>query len=294
MVDGIVELLVQQVNVRTAREIVVRKLRGVHFLEGRHTLRIASEGIVIHPRVEALVARQGAGAPEIDTHQALGIPEIDRMLHGGVLTGSTTLLLGAPGTGKTSVALHFLCGAPDAQEPALFFGFYESPARLVGKAEKLGLPLKSRLASGTVELHWRLSVETRLDEIAAMILADVDRRGMRRVVIDGLGGFGEAAVYPERVLPFVTALLAALRARGVTTLATLETTAAVPGVADPQLAVSPLVENVIVLRAVEEQDRLRRMIAIRKVREGDFDASTREFEIGPSGIAVAARARVTP
>jgi circadian clock protein KaiC len=286
MVDGIIELSLRQVGMRAVREVVVRKLRGGKFLEGRHAFDIGNEGIVVYPRTEALVAAIKAAPSDTEALEPVGVPGLDRMLGGGVLAGTSTLVLGGPGTGKTSLALQFV-SATGAGERGVFMGLYESPPRLQTKADLLGLALAGRVRAGEIEIVWRLPVEQPLDALAAACLAAVDRLGARRLAVDGLSGLHQAAIYPERFTPFVSALIHALRARSVTTLLTLEGPALLDEQgAVPAPAISGIVENIVLLRAVERGRALRRTLSLLKVRERGHDATTREFTIGSRGVAL--------
>jgi circadian clock protein KaiC len=195
------------------------------------------------------------------------------------------MLIGASGTGKTILGLSFLAAGAAQREPALYFGFYESPDRLVGKAESVGLPLRSYRESGQLELLWRLPLEKSIDKVAEEILAQVRERGVKRLVLDGLGGFRQTAALPKRIAGFFTALTQELRLLGVTTVLTVESTSLFgTEINEPLEGVSTVVENLVLLRYVEYRSSIRRMIGILKLRESDYDPSLRELRITPQGI----------
>jgi circadian clock protein KaiC len=127
MVDGIIELHDVLFGTQAERELEVRKLRGTDALRGRHSFRITDRGIVVYPRIEALLARPTTDDEWPDQRCAIGVDQLDAMLGGGIPRGTATLVLGATGAGKTSLGLHFLSQS-SAQEPGLLFGFYEMPA----------------------------------------------------------------------------------------------------------------------------------------------------------------------
>ncbi|MFC7556411.1 RAD55 family ATPase [Pseudoroseomonas wenyumeiae] len=129
-----------------------------------------------------------------------------------------------------------------------------------------------------------------LDELAQRLLDAVRRRGVRRLLIDGLSGFEEAALEPERIVRFWSALSNELRARGVTTLHTLEMPEIIgTDIRVPVSGISSLAESMIMLRYVELKSRLYRLLSLFKVREGAFDPTIREFEITATGIIVGER-----
>src|SRR5262249_25294553 len=156
----------------------------------------------------------------------------DKMLSGGLPAASTTGLIGASGIGKTTIGLHFLSAA-SAREPGLLFGFFETPDRLCLKARHQGLDVTEAVERGHVELLREPKRENVLDELAHRLLAAVRERKVKRLFIDGLGGFVESATSPQRVSRFFSCLTNELRALGATTIFTME----VPDIVGPVVRV---------------------------------------------------------
>ena len=287
MVDGVIELDDRDIGLLAVRELAVRKFRGSGYLRGRHIYDITDAGLVVHPRTEAILAASATAAVEERARLPLGLPGLAMMLLGGLVGGSTTMLLGPPGSGKTMLGLHFLAAGARAGEVGLHFGFYEQPARLIGKADGAGLDLGRYVREGRIEIVWQAPLEEGMDALAERLLAAVRERGTRRLFIDGLDGFVRTAGYPERVGRFFTALTNELRARDVTTIFSIELPTIVgPSLEVPIEGVSPIIENMIVLRSVEVDSRLARLISIVKTRESDYDPAIRAFAITARGIVV--------
>jgi circadian clock protein KaiC len=283
VVDGILDLRDTPVGLRSVRELRVRKFRGSSHLAGSHTFEISARGLHVFPRSEASVVETPPS--ESSVRLPTGVPDLDAMMGGGVMAGSTTMLVGAAGTGKTILSLSFLAAGAAQQEPALYYGFYESPDRLLGKAESVGLPLRSYRESGQLAILWRLPLEKLIDKLAEEILTQVRERGVKRLVLDGLSGFRQTAALPKRMVGFFTALTQELRLLGVTTVLTAESTSLFgTEINEPLEGVSALVENLVLLRYVEYRSSIRRMIGILKLRESDYDPSLRELRITPQGI----------
>jgi len=264
----------------------VRKFRGSGFLRGRHSFRITDEGVRFFPRVEAVFAC--ASRPDVisDARISVGVSGIDRMLLGGLPAATTTGLIGASGIGKTTFGLHFLSDSSPA-EPGLMFGFFETPARLCLKARHLGLHMSAAVERGDVELLWQPQRENVLDELAHRLIAAVRRRKVKRLFIDGLGGFLESATSPQRVSRFFSCLTNELRALGATTIFTMEVPEITgPVVKVPSTGLSALLENLIFLRFVERGSCLLRLISVHKVRDSGHDPSLREFYITDRGVQV--------
>ncbi|MDO9714019.1 ATPase domain-containing protein [Paracraurococcus lichenis] len=288
MVDGIVELTDVRFGSRTERGLFVNKLRGSDYLPGRHPFRITEEGLVVYPRVEAAFRVTTRPDEARSGRLSTGVEGLDAMLGGGLPEGTVTGVLGPSGIGKTTLGLHYACGS-SAAEPGLFFGFYETPPRLVQQAASLGLDLGGAVDRGEVEILWQPQGENLQDALAHRLLDALGRRGVRRLFLDGLGGFTESSVEPGRLSRFFSVLVNEMRARGVTALYTMETRDVVgPGIELPVSGVSSLVENLIALRYVERHARSRRLLSVVKVRGSGFDPGLREFVLeGRRGLSLA-------
>lgn len=289
-VDGVFELSLWLSGPRAVRELVALKFRGSDSLLGRHEVEISAKGIVIHPRTEVQFSNPEARGREDRIHMAFGIPRLDDSLRGGVLSGSTTMLLGAPGTGKTLLGLHFLLQGAREGQPGVYFGFYETPPRLLEKAAGVGMKdLKKYVDKGLIEIQWQPPLEHNMDSLAERLLERLQERNVRRIrlFIDGLSGFRSAAVYPDRMGRFFSALSHQLRMMDATTLYSEETPLLSSGVEAPLAESAAYVENIILLRYVELRSQLYRLLSIMKMRESQYDSGIREFSITDEGIQVA-------
>lgn len=288
MVDGLIELEDNLFNVRAERSIQVRKFRGAGPLRGKHAFKIDNDGIRIFPRIEALY-REPASEAMARAITTSGMPSFDALLScGGVPTASATVVVGSTGTGKTTMGLQFL-GASSQSEPGLHLSFFEGPDRMRAKARSLGTDIDALEASGAIELMWQSPADAILDEVADRLLAAVARRRVRRLVIDGLSGFAEAAVNPERLSRFFSCLNNRLRGSGVTVLMTLETRDVVSSVVSTPFGVSSLVDNLVFLRFVHESGRVERLLTIIKMRDTDYDAGLHRMRISKLGMDIAGR-----
>jgi circadian clock protein KaiC len=291
MVDGLLELAFEHARRRTLRTLEVLKFRGSEHLMGRHEVTIGATGMAVHPRLEET---QGSNrpAPASRSRAATGIPGLDAMLGGGFAVGTTTVVLGYSGSGKTSLGMHFLQSGALAREPGILFGFYESPDRLLQAADGMALDLRGSAKAGLFSHVWQPSYEFGLDRLAERLLGEIDRLGARRVVMDSLDGFRQASTDPDRTIRFMTALLNELRAREVTVLLTDETLK--PSGPEMEMRVhgiSALVENLLLLEYVMVSTSLRRLVGVIKQRGSQQTAFTREFFLTAQGINVAPDAK---
>jgi circadian clock protein KaiC len=287
MVDGIIELAEEEVGMRTIRRLYVRKHRGSRQLRGLHEFEITERGVVVLPRLEAQYAVPSREDVATSRKITSGVPQLDAMLGGGLPLHSASLVMGPSGTGKTTLGLHFLAGC-SPEEPGLYFGFYETPARLEAKATSIGIDLPGLTGSGALEILWQPATENLLDALGHRLLDAVERRGVRRLFLDGFAGFQRSSMDRSRFAGFVTALMNELRARGVTTMVTWEMHKAMETSLEmPDPAVASNIENIIMLRFVELRAEIHRLLGILKVRDSAYDPKLREFVITDRGIGLA-------
>jgi circadian clock protein KaiC len=288
MVDGLIEIQRCLRGRRSERDLQVHKLRGSDFVQGMHALQVTDHGIVVHPRIEALLSDERPVGTGDGVKTSTGVLMLDDMMGGGPSIRSTTLILGSPGIGKTTLGLHFL-GAED--RPGLYVSFNETPAALRQKAELLRLPAAAMLASGQIEVLWQKATEGIFDALATELLHRVETRKVQRVFIDGLDNFAAMTGSPERAYPVLTALANRLAASGVTTFATSEVD--LNGILPAQplaglfaRGLSPFAENLVVMRFAALDAEVHRLIVVLKARESAIDLRFRCYEIGRNGIAI--------
>ncbi|MDB4973463.1 MAG: Circadian clock protein KaiC [Myxococcaceae bacterium] len=283
MVDGVFHLADRRVGKRAERELEVTKFRGSDYLKGGHAFQITNAGITIFPRFEALYRDPPSEDSLSDERLSSGISSLDRALHGGLLKGSSAVVYGPTGGGKTVLGLHFLNESSES-EPGLHFGFYETPQRLLTKAGSLGLSLHDKQRSGVVELMWHPATERVLDDLANRLLAAVRARGVKRLFVDGVEGLLRASPDPDRMSHFMTALTNQLRVLDVTTVYTFELEELLNAtVRLPVHGMSAVIENMIMLRFVERGGQLFRTLGIVKLRDSGYDTSVRELIITEHG-----------
>lgn len=288
MVDGLLEIDDRLFDVRAERSLQVLKFRGGKTLRGKHSFQITDDGLKLFPRIEALFNQPPEAAPKT-VGLSSGIAGFDQLLgDAGLPANSATVVVGSTGTGKTSIGLHFLSKSSVA-EPGLYFGFFESPERVRASAQAFGLDFAALENQGFLHIVWHSQSEHLLDELAHRLLETIDAKGIKRLVVDGLAGFFEAAAYSERLGRFFACLTNELRRREVTVLMTLETRDAISSTVPMPYGVSGLVDNLIFLRFVEDHGDLKRLISIIKLRNSHFDPGVHAFSIGAGGVILNGR-----
>jgi len=288
MVDGVLHLTDEVSELRPLRHIRVLKLRGSAPLRGLHSVQISDRGLEVRPRLETVVPDEppnnaaAATAPKV----GFGVPELDSMLHGGLRAESVTMLLGSSGSGKTLLSVQFLCAGLERQERVVYFGFFEPPDVILAKCKRVGMHgLSEGVTNGQAHLVWHRPVEGVIDELGESLLETVRRVQPHRLVIDGMEGFERAADFPERLSHIYSAIGQELARHRITTIYTTELRALFGSEIEvPIEGLSAATQNIILLRHVEHRARLLRVLAILKIRDGNYDRRIREFNITDAGI----------
>lgn len=290
--DGVLRLSRRALQLRTERLLTVTKMRGVNAIDGSHGYAITSDGIRLYPRLEALVQAHGlslvGGEPTLHDASVEGFSDFTG---GGLPNASVTMVTGTPGSGKTMLSLAFMDEGARKKEPSLYFAFHDLPDRMLMKAEAVGLRHIGRgVRDGVVRIQRDSPGELFADEVAMRLLEEVDRRGVKRLVIDTVGELQRASELGSRAMPFMTALTDSLRARGVATVMVQD----VPRIVGPSFdlpfgEVSSLIDNMLHTRFVEIEGELQRAITVLKMREQGYDATIRAYHVGPKGMRIGDR-----
>jgi circadian clock protein KaiC len=264
------------------RRLRITKLRGVRYRGGYHDFSIRTGGIVLFPRLVAAEHRR----PHQPTIVASGIPELDALVGEGLESGTSTLVLGPAGSGKSAIATRYALTAADRGDRAVLYIFDESVATFGARSTDLGMDLTRHLDTGRLLVQEIDPTEISPGEFAQRVRDSVVHDGARVVVIDSLNGYLNA-MPDER---FLTAqfheLLKFLGQRGVLTLVVCVQHGLVgEGIAVP-LDVSYLVDTVLLLRNFEAAGELRQAISVVKKRRGRPERTARELRLGRDGIGV--------
>jgi circadian clock protein KaiC len=201
----------------------------------------------------------------------------------------SAVVLGAPGTGKTTAGLHFVVEGARQGQPGLVATFYETPDRLIEKADAFGLELGRQVHEGRVQILWQPRVELLGDAWAHGLLRALARHRPERLFVESLDDL-TASLTPDldRAPAFLTALTNELRAGTVTSLFSTGVQPVTSSPLDmPVPALSATMENIILLRYVELGSQLHRLISIVKMRDSDYDSAIRRLSITAQGLALA-------
>lgn len=263
------------------RRVRIIKYRGRRFRGGYHDFTIKTGGLEIYPR---LVSSEHKTA--FDRHPLpCGIEGLDELLGGGVERGSSCLILGPAGTGKSLLALYFVLSAVARGERAAFFAFDEELGLMIDRTKSFGIDLQGLMDSGDLVLHQVDAAELSPGEFTAMVRHCVDDSGIRTVVIDSLNGYQAAMPEEQFLILHIHELLQYLNRQGATTFLTVAQHGLVGEMKAP-VDVTYLADTVLLLRYFEAIGQVRRAISVIKKRSGSHEKTIREFEIGDAGLTV--------
>lgn len=264
------------------RRLRVVKMRGVRFLGGYHDFTIETGGLAIYPRLVAAEHR----APSIDEVVSTGLPELDALLGGGVHRGTSTILLGPAGSGKSAIASQVVAAALARGERAAIFAFDEILPSMMARSEALGIPLGDHVARGALLVQQVDPGELAPGQFMHGVLRAVERDQARVVVIDSLNGYLHAMPDERSLSIQLHELFSYLAQQGVITLLTLAQHGFLGARMEAPVDVSYLADSVLLLRFFEAAGEVKKAISVVKKRRGPHERSIRELQIGPDVVRV--------
>lgn len=283
--DGILWLSQNMQRNSMVRKMQVVKMRGQSQASGLHTFRISDEGIQVFPRA---IAEQGATLePAIKAaagkqRVAMGIPDLDEMLGGGLPAGYSLLVVGPSGSGKTILATEFLAEGVRRGEPGVIAAFEKSPSQLLNNK------LQTLVKAGQVGVINTRSLDLSIDETLHDLIKMINQMQAKRVVIDSLSGF-ELALAPEFSEDFRGSLyrmIAQLTGMGVTILMTSELEDRYTDLRFSPFGSAFLADAIIVQRYIEIVGQFKRVLSVIKVRGSQHSKNIRLFDISDEGIVI--------
>jgi len=264
------------------RRLMVLKYRGHAFRGGYHDYVIRRGGIEVFPRLVAAEHRRDSGGEQM----ASGIASLDALLGGGLKCGTSTLFLGAPGTGKSTLAVQFARAKALRGQRAALFLFDELPATLIARAAGMGMAIDDQLAQGTIFLQQVDPAELSPGAFMHGVRKLVTEQGVSLVVLDSLNGYLHAMPGERFLLVQLHELLAFLGQQGVATILI----GAQSGIIGTQMSgpadVSYLADGVILLRYYEVEGEVRQAISVIKKRGGAHERSIRQLCMDGEGLHV--------
>ena len=264
------------------RRLQVTKLRGARFRGGYHDFRICTGGIAVYPRIRRGEPRPAAGLDALGSNSAA----LDELLGGGLARGTSTLITGAAGTGKTVLSVQYVCAAVERGERVQMFMFDERISTFHARAEGLGMDLSAPIADGRLNIVQIEPTQMSPGEFANEIVRAVQVDHVSLIVIDSINGYMNA-MPTERLLGVqLHELLSFLADHGVTSVLTLVQHGVFGGPVDEAVEVSYLADTVVLLRYFEYQGAVRGAISVVKKRSGPHEHTIRECRVAHGGLKV--------
>jgi circadian clock protein KaiC len=265
---------------QTRRQLEIRKFRGSHFVSGLHDFSIYQGGITLFPRLVA-------AKHQMQFHRAVlssGIGNLDALLGGGVDYGTSTLLIGPPGCGKSTIAVQYAMSAVKDGGHAAVYMFDETRAALLKRCESIGLSIRPGTGQGELMLKQVDPAEVSPGEFVALVRRSVEEDGATVVVIDSLNGYLNSMPRDNYLTAQLHELLSYLNNRGVVTFLVVAQSGLMgPGMSSP-IDASYLADNVMLLRYFEHEGMLKKAISALKKRSGEHESAIRELWFDGDGI----------
>ena len=263
------------------RRLRINKYRGRKYRGGHHDFAIETGGVRVFPRLVASEHRRNFEREMVPAES----PQLNALLGGGVERGSSVLILGPAGTGKSLLALTFIAGSAARGERSAMFVFDEELGLLFARARGLGIDVQALTDNGMLTIEQVDAAEMTPGELSARVRHCVEEHGARTVVIDSLNGYQAAMPEENALILHMHELLQYLNRQGATTFLTVAQHGLVGDMKSP-VDVTYLADTVILLRYFEAVGRVRRAMSVVKKRTGWHEDTIREYLIGSNGITL--------
>lgn len=263
------------------RRIKVNKLRGLNFSGGFHDALIVEGGVQVFPRLVAAAHRAGF-KPELARS---GIRNLDTLLGGGLDRGTSCLVLGPAGTGKSTIALQLACAAAKRREKVQMYLFEEVKRTMLMRAKSVGLPVSQMMAQGRIQIESIDPAQLSPGHFVSMVRTAVEKDGVRMVIIDSLNGYLQAMPDAKFLEIQLHELLSFLAHQGVVTIMTVAQHGLLGQMFTP-VDLTYLADTVVLLRYFEESGRVRKAISVIKKRIGKHEDTIREFMLQDTGLRI--------
>jgi len=278
-------ILLQQLNPEYGaerRRLRVVKYRGSAFRGGYHDYLIRKGGLEVFPRLVAAEHRRVAKAAKLPSD----IPELDQLMGGGIEEGTSTLIIGGAGTGKSTIAAQICAAAAGRGQKSIMFVFDESPSTLFTRCTGLGVAIEQHNESGLIRIVQVDPAELSPGEFSHHIRESVEEWGASIVVIDSLNGYLNAMPEERFLTAQLHELLMYMNQQGVATILIGAHQGVIASQMKMPVDASYLADAVVLLRYFESKGEVRQAISVVKKRGGLHERTIREFALGPSGVRV--------
>ncbi|MEW6103055.1 MAG: ATPase domain-containing protein [bacterium] len=264
--------------------IEVLKMRGVEYFAGKHRLTIDSSGITVYPRLKPEPVSISDIFPLSVNRISTGTQGLDKMTGGGVYEGSSSLIVGPSGVGKTILSLHFLNEGAKKGKKGLFISFEEVPQKLVRTAKSSGIDLEKLISEKKMSILYYSPIELSIDAFHKELLSLVEKEEPEIIVIDSISDISITIADPTHLKNYLFSMITHLGRQGITCLFTSEIEKEDSSITASRLSV--VIDNIFILDYKKEEDKMKKTISVLKTRSLDHDKGIFEYEITDSGIKI--------
>ena len=287
VVDGVIILSSTEEGLERERYIEVYKLRNTAHLKGRHNMVIGEDGVSVFPRYGE--DRQSDGPPpavELTTRVGTGVPGLDEIIGGGLLKRSVTLVSGSAGVGKTTMGLQFVLAGAKERERCLYVTLEEGPQQLLASAAALGLPLAAAVKKGLVEILYISRDHIRAGQFLTVLADRLRAMKASRVVLDAATQMLTEHMDIDEFRHILYKLVGRFKTLDITSVLTLESPSLVSTDRVTEVGLSPIADNLLMIRYDDDQGRLLPTLTVVKTRGSHHDRGMHRIVTGPGGMRI--------
>lgn len=289
--DGIIRLSSEAGAQSIVRKAVIVKMRGIGYRSGTVSFEITSDGICIYPKIRV---NRDIASTDFNKRVSTGINTLDEMLDGGIPEGHGILMAGNTGSGKTTMAMEFVQDGLENGEQVTYLALEESPTQIIKTAAGHGWDFAQAVEKGTLSFIAPSSIDIYIDQVLTDIVEAVKQAHTKRFVIDSVSSLESAQVDKNKVREFLLQLRDVLKSNGITSVMTYlsddmfgaASGQLLGGGSSSELRLSSIVDGILLLRYVERDQTVYKLINILKMRGSKHDRRIREFNIEKDGIII--------
>jgi len=292
VVDGVILLTSKEEGLDRQRYIEIYKLRNTAHLKGRHNILIEKGGMTIFPRyLPDATADEAPPSVEVAERLSSGTPGLDELIGGGLLRRSITLVSGSAGIGKSTLGMQFLVEGAKQREQGIYVTVEEGEAQILNTADALGLPLKEALKRGLMKIVYLSRERVPAAQFPAILASKITETKARRLVLDSASHLVAGSDGNDELRQLLYKLAVRFKALGVTSIFTLESKSMFSTESITDRDVSPIADNLLMLRYMTVDDAIKPSLTIVKTRGSKHDRDSHVFEIGSGGMRIGQNSR---
>jgi len=280
--DGVIYLSQEIGRMHTDRRLKVIKFNSISYIEGEHSFEISSSGADVYPRLGHLVADNSSSVQRTGS----GIAQLDEFMGGGLFRGSSTLLAGNTGTGKTLLGLQFIVHGAMNGEPGIITSFEETPQELRNYAANAGMDLKGMEDKGLIRMLYIPPAEVNVCKHAVQLMELIETTGAKRMLLDDISGFDYVYDNSTHKREHISNLIRLFKNREVTSMFISSNAAAGNDLLAAPIPISPIVDNLLLLRHTENKGEITKSFYILKSHGTNHEKRLISYEITGEGIRI--------